>query len=129
MAAKRMSAANLEWMQEFEIDNNEFMHLGEPVFKVEPVEKMDKDKGKPSKAKPYDRPPKSSTPVVKPTPPVPEKLNRAYIEIPTTKPHTILKRPDPAMTEPTPMQIEPRAPVREKGKQRENVPETSKSNE
>ena len=62
-------------MWEFEIENNEFAHLGKLVFEVEPVERMDKDKGKSSKAKPYDRPPKSSIPVVKPMSSTLEKQN------------------------------------------------------
>ena len=75
LAVKRTSAAYLEWMQEFELENNKFAHLEEPMFEVEPVKRMDKDKGKLSKVKPYDRPPKPSIPVVKLMSSAPEKPN------------------------------------------------------
>ena len=120
--AMRTSAANLEWMREYELANNEFANLGDAEFEVQPVERVDDKKGRQSKAKPYDRPSVSKTPppTVKIIPPeepkrVPVNPNRAYVEVPRP-PVCILKRPDPTTAGPTPMDVDLRAPSYDKGK-------------
>ncbi len=133
-AAKRTSAANLEWMREYELANNEFANLGDAVFEVQPVEQVDDRKGRQSKVKPYDHPSISKTPppTVKVVPPeepkqAPANPNRAYIEVPRP-PVQILKRPDPAMAGLTPMDIDPRASSHKKGKESKNTKMREHSN-
>src|SRR5260370_23449840 len=106
-AARRTMAANPEWMCEFELANNEFANLGNAVFKVQPVERVEERKGRQSKVKPYEWPPISKSPpsTVKIILPVdfkktPSNPNCAYIEVPSKTP-VILKRPDVVMAEPT----------------------------
>jgi hypothetical protein len=108
---------------------------------VLPAERTEKEKGRPSRSKPYERSKSPQPPLPKVrtipqdelrkyvTPP-----NRAYVEVPV--PPVILKRVPPEPSGPSRMDVDPKEPSRDKGKQRADpqvalnprtVPSTSKT--
>ncbi|KAF8335324.1 uncharacterized protein EI90DRAFT_3120347 [Cantharellus anzutake] len=111
------TAANLEWMHEYELANQEFATLDEGEFEVYPAyaypaEHRESEKPRASKAKPYDWPPSPMRCTIPP-----EELNppnRMYVEIPA--PPKILKWPQ-QVVEDVPMSDGETAP-KDKGKQK-----------